>query len=319
MASRNPSRSTKLMITANIRIRKDGQNTNGLIFSNINFPIGEVLYIAIFISFIYLVFKTLSFKFKDFLNLISFISIVYFFFYSFWGLNYFRTSISERLNIKSNYEFVELDSTIEKIISQIEKEISLIKNEKKISNIFELIDTKKSNIKESIIPDLFLYQRVSGHFIPFTSEAVVVKEIPLVDIPVVILHEQAHQMGYADEGEASFIAFTNAIKHKDPSVRYSGYFNALMNLLNEVVKNHPEKLEFYKNRLDEKVLSDISSVQNFWGKYSDNIFDKITNFILNNLDKVRRINLYYLKIGDQINYSDLKNYDNNNIQNIGIY
>ena len=275
---------------------------NSFIFSNINFPIGEVLYIAIFISFIYLVFKTLSFKFKDFLNLISFISIVYFFFYSFWGLNYFRTSISERLNIKSNYEFVELDSTIEKIISLIEKEIPIIKKEKQISNIFELIDTKKSNIKESIIPALFLYQRVSGHFIPFTSEAVVVKEIPLVDIPVVILHEQAHQMGYADEGEASFVAFTKAIMHKDPYVRYSGYFNALMNLLNEVVKNHPEKLEFYKNRLDEKVLSDISSVQNFWGKYSDNIFDKITNFIFD----------FYLKSNNQEagikSYNKVSNY-----------
>ena len=40
--------------------------------------------------------------------------------------------------------------------------------------------------------------------------------------------------------------------------------------------------------------------------------EKITNFILNNLDKVRRINLYYLKIGDEINYSDLKNFDKNN-------
>ncbi|GIR99875.1 MAG: hypothetical protein CM15mP102_06960 [Flavobacteriales bacterium] len=46
-----------------------------------------------------------------------------------------------------------------------------------------------------------MYQKVSGHYIPFTSEAIFVDKIPLVDMPIVILHEQAHQSGYANEGE----------------------------------------------------------------------------------------------------------------------
>ena len=62
--------------------------------------------------------------------------------------------------------------TIEKIIIQIDKEISLINKENNISNVLELIDITNSNIKKSILPDIFLYQRVSGHFIPFTSEGV---------------------------------------------------------------------------------------------------------------------------------------------------
>ena len=252
---------------------------NSFIFSKTSIPVGELLYLIILISFIYLVFKLFSFKLKHFINLITFISIVHFFFYSFWGLNYFRTPVSERLKINSDYEYIELDKTIEKIIIQIDKEISLINKENNISNVLELIDKTNSNIKKSILPDIFLYQRVSGHFIPFTSEGVFIDQIPLIDIPVVIFHEQAHQMGYADEGEASFIGFKKAIKHNDPYIRYSGYFNALMNLLNEVIKNHPEKIENYMSKLDKKVISDIGSVQNFWKKYSDNIFDKITNYI----------------------------------------
>ena len=252
---------------------------NSFIFSKTSIPVGELLYLIILISFIYLVFKLFSFKLKHFINLIAFISIVHFFFYSFWGLNYFRTPVSERLKINSDYEYIELDKTIEKIIIQIDKEISLINKENNISNVLELIDKTNSNIKKSILPDIFLYQRVSGHFIPFTSEGVFIDKIPLIDIPVVIFHEQAHQMGYADEGEASFIGFKKAIMHNDPYIRYSGYFNALMNLLNEVIKNHPEKLENYMGKLDKKVISDIGSVQNFWSKYSDNIFDKITNYI----------------------------------------
>ena len=98
-------------------------NWNTFIFSKINFPIGEILYIIIILLFIYLVYSLLSFKFKDFINLLAFISVIYFCFYSFWVLNYFRTSLSEKFNIESNYEFIELDSTIKKIIIEIEKEI----------------------------------------------------------------------------------------------------------------------------------------------------------------------------------------------------
>ncbi len=277
-------------------------SVNTFVFSKINFPIGEILYIIIILLFIYLVYRLLSFKFKDFINLLAFISVIYFCFYSFWGLNYFRTSLSEKFNIESNYEFIELDSTIKKIIIEIEKEIKLIDDENQNINIDKFIKDENSNIKKSIIPEIFLYQRVSGHFIPFTSEAVFIDDIPVVDIPIVIFHEQAHQMGYADEAEASFIAFTKAIKSNYANIRYSGYFNALINLLNDVVKSHPEEINTYTSELDEKVLNDIKYLQNFWSKYSDNIFDKITNFIYD----------FYLKSNNQksgiLSYNQVSTY-----------
>ena len=55
---------------------------------------------------------------------------------------------------------------------------------------------------------------------------------------MVIFHEYAHQIGYADEAEASFIGFMKAVESNNANVRYSGYFNALLNLLNEINKNH---------------------------------------------------------------------------------
>ncbi len=275
---------------------------NSFIFSGINFPIGEVLYISIVLSFIYFIYKAFSFRFNDLINLISFISVTYFIFYSFWGLNYFRTSISEELKIKSDYEFVELDSTIKKVISQIEKEVSLLDIEINSSNIYELTNTSNSNIKKSIIPYIYLYQRVSGHYIPFTSEAVFIGDIPIVDIPVVIYHEQAHQKGYADEAEASFIAFSKAINNQDPYIRYSGYFMALTNLLHEVNINHPEEINLYIRKLDEKVKNDMNLRSKFWNRYSNNIFDKITNYIYD----------FYLKSNDQkagiMSYNKVSNY-----------
>ena len=252
---------------------------NSFLFSKIEIPIGEIIYIVIIILYIYLFVKVISFKLSDFLNLVAFSSILYFLFYFLWGLNYFKPSLVDKLNIKSEYEFNVLDETINRVIFEINKESSFISEDINKSDIFNLINTTASNIKKSIIPDIFLYQKVSGHYIPFTSEAIFVDKIPLVDMPIVILHEQAHQSGYANEGEASFIAFSKAINNKDPYIRYSGYFYALINLLNEISKKNSDKLDNYITKLDEKVISDIKKVQNFWSKYSNSFLDKAQNYI----------------------------------------
>ena len=252
---------------------------NSFLFSKIEIPIGEIIYIVIIILYIYLFVKVISFKLSDFLNLVAFSSILYFLFYFLWGLNYFKPSLVDKLNIKSEYEFNVLDETINKVIFEINKESSFISEDINKSDIFNLINTTASNIKKSIIPDIFLYQKVSGHYIPFTSEAIFVDKIPLVDMPIVILHEQAHQSGYANEGEASFIAFSKAINDNEPYIRYSGYFYALINLLNEISKKNSDKLDNYITKLDEKVISDIKKVQNFWSKYSNSFLDKAQNYI----------------------------------------
>ena len=252
---------------------------NSFLFSKIEIPIGEIIYIVIIILYIYLFVKVISFKLSDFLNLVAFSSILYFLFYFLWGLNYFKPSLVDKLNIKSEYEFNVLDETINRVIFEINKESSFISEDINKSDIFNLINTTTSNIKKSIIPDIFLYQKVSGHYIPFTSEAIFVDKIPLVDMPIVILHEQAHQSGYANEGEASFIAFSKAINNKEPYIRYSGYFYALINLLNEISKKNSDKLDDYITKLDEKVISDIKKVQNFWSKYSNSFLDKAQNYI----------------------------------------
>ena len=252
---------------------------NSFLFSKIEIPIGEIIYIVIIILYIYLFVKVISFKLSDFLNLVAFSSILYFLFYFLWGLNYFKPSLVDKLNIKSEYEFNVLDETINRVIFEINKESSFISEDINKSDIFNLINTNASNIKKSIIPDIFLYQKVSGHYIPFTSEAIFIDKIPLVDMPIVILHEQAHQSGYANEGEASFIAFSKAINNKEPYIRYSGYFYALINLLNEISKKNSDKLDNYITRLDEKVISDIKKVQNFWSKYSNSFLDKAQNYI----------------------------------------
>ena len=251
---------------------------NSFIYSNINIPVGEILYVILIVILIYLVYRVFSFRLNDSVNLLAFISIVYFIFYSFWGLNYFKPSISDELNIKNNYEFEELDNTLNFIITKINKEVPLLQDFNEL-DFFEITSMTNLNVKQSLVPSILLFQTVSGHFIPFTSESVVNFDIPKVDLPVVIFHEYAHQMGYADEAEASFIGFMRAVESNNANVRYSGYFNALLNLLNEINKNHKEELENYTSKLNDRVISDINYYMEFWSKYSNNYFDKVQKYI----------------------------------------
>ena len=251
---------------------------NSYIYSNINIPVGEILYIILVVILIYLVYKVFSFKLNDSVNLLSFISVVYFIFYSFWGLNYFKTSISDELHIKNNYEFEQLDNTLNIIIRKINEEALLIQDYNEL-DFFEITNLTNLNVKQSLVPNILLYQTVSGHFIPFTSESVINVNIPKVDLPVVIFHEHAHQMGYADEAEASFIGFIKAVESNNANVRYSGYFNALLNLLNEINKNHKEKLEDYTSKLNQRVISDINYNMEFWNKYYNTFFDRVANYL----------------------------------------
>ncbi|MEK9755843.1 MAG: DUF3810 family protein [Bacteroidota bacterium] len=251
---------------------------NSFLYSNISIPVGEILYIIIIIYFIYLIYKVFSLKLNDSINLMAFISIIYFIFYSFWGLNYFKTSIFYESKIKNDYEFVDLDNTLKLIISLMNEELELISDFNNL-NYFEITNTIDLNVKKSIIPDILLYQTVSGHFIPFTSESIINFKIPKIELPVVIFHEQAHRMGYADETEASFRGFTKAVESKNANIRYSGYFYALLKLLNEVNKNHKEKIEDYTSILNERIISDINDNIEFWSKYYNNFFDKITSYL----------------------------------------
>ena len=44
-------------------------------------------------------------------------------------------------------------------------------------------------------------------------------------------------------------------------------------------KKNSDKLDNYITKLDEKVISDIKKVQNFWSKYSNSFLDKAQNYI----------------------------------------
>ena len=277
-----------------------------ILFSGFSIAIGDLLVLlALISSIIYFIFF-FRFKINDFINVFAVISISIFLFYSLWGLNYFKTPLLSKFDIgEIKYESLQTtldrliddaneahlllgdeDSTLENLEFDKEKIIS----ELKLDNIkkFDKISTTKF-AKKSIIPKIFLYQGVSGYINPFTLEAIVVEEIPSIDFSITVLHEQAHQLGYAAEEDANFLAFISSINNQDPLIKYSGYVFGLSYLLNEIQINHNDDLSSFTDKINSGIIEDINSRRKFWQKYSNNIINSLQNILYD----------FYLKSNNQ--------------------
>ena len=277
-----------------------------MLFSGFSIAIGDLLLLlALISSIIYFIFF-FRFKINDFINVFAVISITIFLFYSLWGLNYFKTPLLSKLDI-GEVKYESLQTTLDRLIDDVNEahlilgdEDSTLENlefdkekiisELKLDNIkkFDKISTSKF-AKKSIIPKIFLYQGVSGYINPFTLEAIVVEEIPSIDFSITVLHEQAHQLGYAAEEDANFLAFISSINNQDPLIKYSGYAFGLSYLLNEIQINHNDDLSSFTDKINSGIIEDINSRRKFWQKYSNNIINSLQNVLYD----------FYLKSNNQ--------------------
>lgn len=277
-----------------------------MLFSGFSIAIGDLLVLlALISSIIYFIFF-FRFKINDFINVFAVISITIFLFYSLWGLNYFKTPLLSKLDI-GEIKYESLQTTLDRLIDDANEahlllgdENSTLENlefdkekiisELKLDNIkkFDKISTTKF-AKKSIIPKIFLYQGVSGYINPFTLEAIVVEEIPSIDFSITVLHEQAHQLGYAAEEDANFLAFISSINNQDPLIKYSGYVFGLSYLLNEIQINHNDDLSSFTDKINSGIIEDINSRRKFWQKYSNNIINSLQNILYD----------FYLKSNNQ--------------------
>lgn len=213
------------------------------------FSVGDVLYVLVigyllfaFGRFIVLLFKG-RFKLMGLLTLrlIISIQIAVLAFYIFWGMNYFRPSAGERLNLRdTSYTTTQLIQVTSKLIDSANfyrasltgadstqnndaifaKAISAVRKMSADSASFRTYSPK---IKSALLTPIMNYVGTSGYFNPWTSEAQLNYQMPYYSRPMVACHEMAHQTGYGAEDEASFAGYVTALSSKDRLLRYSAY------------------------------------------------------------------------------------------------
>lgn len=240
------------------------------------------------------------------LNILSFISILYFLFILLWGLNYNRIPLetllvknynsshnsnisiptSKNEDLKVLYKFlVDKSNETRELVNENRRSIMKSNTNFKgiisraqlgYNNVLHILPQLKGNYanpKYIVSSDLMCYTGILGIYFPFTGEANINVAVPDIYIPSTVLHEMAHQRGFASEDEANFIAYLSSINHSDIDFQYSGYILALKHTASALKSvDYDSYIDLSKN-ISSKVMVDLEYNSEFWKKYEGNIED----------------------------------------------
>ncbi|MDT8414654.1 MAG: DUF3810 domain-containing protein [Flavobacteriaceae bacterium] len=224
-------------------------------------------------------------------KILAVLTVVYAAFLLFWGINYYRLPLATTLDIKTNYTTEALQKTVD-ILTEKSNRLQLFLSDndsamvhipmekttiykaslagyREIEKDFAQLSFDRQSLKTSTYSTLLTYMGFSGYFNPLTHEGHVDGIMPVNKFPVTALHEQAHQLGYAAEDEANFIAWLTATQHPDPYFQYFGYIFGLKYCLNELYLRDPENYTTYLRKVNKGILANYQESNAFWKAYEN--------------------------------------------------
>jgi len=260
----------------------------------IPFSVGDILYflfLLIFLRWLWLLIQTRISPFREHLyRLGAVVSIIFFVFHLFWGFNYYRIPLEEKLGLPSlEYTQEELVETTIQHIAKINKiHQVLVQNDSlaveipyKRREMYRMSSTtykhlqvdsidfsfRRKSVKNSLLSTPLSYMGFSGYLNPFTGESQVNKRIPKTIFPVTTCHELAHQLGYAPEGETNYIGYLACADNVDVYFRYSGELAAVQHLLYSIAQFDKELYKTYYRQLNFGIQKNIQNNHDFWDSY----------------------------------------------------
>lgn len=267
-----------------------------LLFGNISFSVGDILYLLAFIWLLYKTAKNLylliarklrmAALFQKFVKILVALGALYIVFLLLWGLNYSREGIVHQLNLKrpvyDSSDLFQLQELLIKRVNDAKETLvgstSVYPDNKELfkraagvyrnaTSTFPFLIYRTPSIKSSMYGWLGNYMGFTGYYNPLTGEAQVNTTIPPFLLPAITVHEMAHQLGYAKENAANFVGFLVGTHSDDPLFRYSAWFDLFLYANSQVwfIDSLAGKSAF--NRLNDGVKSDIDSLRRFNDSY----------------------------------------------------
>jgi hypothetical protein len=265
------------------------------LFGWVPFSVGDIFYPLIAILALRWLYKNARRIFYEpvrfLIDITATLSLVYFVFNVLWGLNYYRVPLHKTLNLKTDYTTEQLISTTKRLVAksnELHRELGFPDSVK-----IDLPYTQKEIFKKSVngydrlkkeYPNLaysprsikksgwslgLTYMGYSGYYNPFSAEAQVNNLIKTYKFPVVTCHEQAHQLGYAAENEANFIATLATLANDDPFIQYTGYIFALRYCINEIARRDMDAYDEILETVNPGILASYKEMRDFWEKYQN--------------------------------------------------
>ncbi|WP_198006328.1 DUF3810 domain-containing protein [Alkaliphilus oremlandii] len=287
------------------------------------FSLAEILYVGHLIAipvvaavFIYKLLKGGAFQFLY--KVATYLCILYIVFMGMWGLNYSRMSVGTMLNLKvttySEEELYELTEALvekanelrENIIENPEGVVTLKggyrdvltradEGYKILGKSIGVFSGNYGKAKPILLSKPMLYTGITGMYFPFTSEANVNIATHDLLLPATVLHEIAHQRGFASEDEANYIAYLSASAHPDWDFKYSGTMLALIHSMKALSKQNAQLASELTRNYSEGLKRDIHNYNEFWKNYEGNVnktADKVNDLYLKVNGKVEGTKSY---------------------------
>ncbi|MBF0595873.1 DUF3810 family protein [Faecalibacter rhinopitheci] len=283
-------------------------NYNQVIYhlsAKISWPIGEFLYLSVIIILLSWIYKCIKVRTISYFLKSSFIilSCILFLYKSVWGITYYKDnfkidkpkyiievdnlkllycstlskSILDRNSLQLNEkEYVKFNFSEVDYLNDFQKNQYLLQQEKWINNY---IIIEQPVVKHSYISNLLNYSGILGYYNPFTIESNINFHNTQLKTPSTIFHELAHQMGFASESEANFIAYYLGSKSNLAEVRYAVNYKLIFSLLSEISKYDSQ---FVKKEMENLPLGIKTDREYELSYYTQ--FDGKTNEIFSNFN-----------------------------------
>ncbi|MFT7429262.1 MAG: hypothetical protein ACI9IZ_001759 [Nonlabens sp.] len=259
----------------------------------IPFSFGDVIYsvaIIMIIRWLWLSkMELISLSRKRYTQLFLSLNIILALFHCMWGFNYYREPLHKVLDLDKDYSTEELKTVVYQLVftsnklhKQLQKTdslpVSFTRSQseifdlapiafKKIDHIYPALNYGSSSIKESLLTMPLSYMGYSGYLNPLTGEAQTNAWINNYKTPVLTLHEMSHQLGFAKENEANFIAIIAGMNHDDLYFQYSASIFALRYCINDLYIKDPKAYEEIRPFIRDGVFKNYMELRDFWSQY----------------------------------------------------
>jgi hypothetical protein len=205
------------------------------------------------------------------------LAICYFLFYWFWGFNYYRSGVNNRLPIvRSKPDTVQFVRVLESLIERTNASYCTFNDISKteIANLLEASYQKNASFlkinyplgvrtpKPITLSSFFSKAGIAGYYGPFFSEVHLNDSLLMIEYPQVLAHESAHQFGITSEAEANFYGWLVCSKSDSKQLQYSANINMVSYFLSQGRRLH----NFRKlvQQINKPVIEDIRKVQKHW-------------------------------------------------------
>jgi hypothetical protein len=256
----------------------------------VSFSLDDIFYLllAIFLMAILLMAIFRRIKLGRFLLLLlQTLSICYVLFYWFWGFNYYRSAINDRLQIsRSKPDTIQFVRVLEKLIAQTNESYctfdSITKAE--ISALVESTYQNNSSFLKLNYPqgkripkpitfsNFFAKAGIAGYYGPFFSELHLNDSLLMIEYPQVLAHESAHQFGITSEAEANFYGWLVCSQSGSKYLRYSANISTINYFLSQGRRLH--NFVDLVHQINKPVIDDIRKVQKHWENMRNERIDK---------------------------------------------